>query len=483
MIKQLLNVTICALPLLLGSCAFLEVDEKGVVSETKMFKDVAGFEAAMYGVYSSMGNTSLYGEALSHGFIEEVCYQYQNVSNEALKKVMAHDYLASEVRPTIDNIWNTSYQTLSYINNVIKFTDNGVLKDEAYANIKGEALGLRAYIHFDILRLFAKTYSHGDESGVPYQTEFSSKVPPTSTIKKSCELIVEDLLAAEMLLDPYIGNFDRGSKYDYTKDRHIHFNIYAIKATLARVYLYMGKNDLAAKKALEVITSKRYTLLQKTEINGVTCFFPNGQEAIFGIYKKDIYSLLYSTFVNDSGKGDAATSLRWLNQLAIGKLYEVSSFTDSHTDYRYTSYFEMAASNKFLLLKRFGKLKYDSSIDLSKVAQGITLIQIPEMYYIYAEAIYDEDKAKALEYFNVLINSRGLRKIDELKPIASKEEFMEALYNERRKEYYGTGMMFFESKRLNKSLIDHDYNVVAGSDNIYVLPWTEQEKEYGTANE
>lgn len=485
MTNRILNIALCSLILLISSCAYLDVNEKGVVSEDEMFKDVSGFYAAMYGVYSTMRDEKIYGRELTYGFIEEVCYQYNNIGNENFKKILSHDYLASEVRPTIDEIWYTSYRTISYINNVLKFTENGVLNKKDYTYIKGEALGLRAFIHFDLLRMFAKTYKFNDQRGVPYQTDYSQDVPPTGTIKKTCELILNDLIEAENLLKDNTEMFNPSdeelkSASPYYSEQTIHFNLYAVKATLARVYLYMGENKLAAEKALEVIESEKFPLMQKTELTTVSCFYPNRGEAIFGLHSTSVYEDLYNTFINNSGIGESIDKIRIIKKEDIERLYETATFTDTHTDYRFNSYFK--DTERATLLRRYGEEVFDAKLDKAKVAQALTIIQIPEMYYIYAEAIYDEDPIQAIDCFNFIINSRGLRNIDELNPISSKEAFLNAIYADRRKEYFGTGMMFFEAKRQNKDLVDFDNQPVAASDEIYVLPWPELEKEYGTAH-
>ena len=58
------------------------------------------------------------------------------------------------------SIWEKSYNLIANINKLLenceKYRD--VLSDEYYQLIKGEALALRAYLHFDIFRLFGPLY-------------------------------------------------------------------------------------------------------------------------------------------------------------------------------------------------------------------------------------------------------------------------------------------------------------------------------------
>ena len=53
---------------------------------------------------------------------------------------------------------------------------------------------------------------------------------------------------------------------------------------------------------------------------------------------------------------------------------------------------------------------------------GVCLIRLPEMYYILAEATYDQDKEKAMRYFNDVRNSRGLNDYKLRAEVTSREE-------------------------------------------------------------
>lgn len=488
MIKKIINISLISVLALFSSCSYLDVNEKGIVSEKEMFNDLFGFQSALNGVYCSMATDETYGKTLTYGFVEELFHVYTNPSNETLKKTLQHDYTSLEIRPIIDNIWYNQYKTISYVNNIIKHVENGTLNGKiSYNYTKAEALGLRAFLHFDILRLFSKSYGNGNELGVPYQTKFNLDVPPTDNIKVTCEKIIADLKEAENLMTD-LSNLPASEikptenpDWNYYQERAIYFNLYAIKATLARVYLYMNENILAAEKAKEVIDNEKLKLLQKTEIIEKNCFYPNKKEAIFGLYRKDLYKGIYAAVVNNVGVGDATTNIRFVST-NIKELYEQSSFNSTHNDYRLKAYFFTDDKNR-TLLTRFGSKPYEENIESEDIINAMTLIQLPEMYYIYSEAIYDSNPRLAIDNINKFINSRGMRNIDLINPavVDTKQKMVDIIYKERQKEYFGTGMMFLEAKRLNKDIIDADRNAIAASDQLYVLPWPESEKEYGTA--
>ncbi len=76
--------------------------------------------------------------------------------------------------------------------------DNGVLNRPYFGIVKGEALALRAMLHFDMLRLFGPIYSDAnkDKPCIPYNT---SSRPQSSALLGSAEImqhIIDDLNAA-----------------------------------------------------------------------------------------------------------------------------------------------------------------------------------------------------------------------------------------------------------------------------------------------
>ena len=58
---------------------------------------------------------------------------------------------------------------------------------EFYDIYKGEALGLRAYMHFDLLRLYADQATDAKTRGIVYNTAFSLKpsdiLPKTKSVR------------------------------------------------------------------------------------------------------------------------------------------------------------------------------------------------------------------------------------------------------------------------------------------------------------
>ena len=74
---------------------------------------------------------------------------------------------------------------------------------------------------------------------------------------------------------------------------------------------------------------------------------------------------------------------------------------------------------------------------------GSTILRLPEMYYIMAEFYLSSDNERAKEYYDAVTVTRGMD------PIAGTETALtsDMLLRERRREFYGEGLMWLQMKR------------------------------------
>ena len=113
--------------------------------------------------------------------------------------------------------------------------------------------------------------------------------------------------------------------------------------------------------------------------------------------------------------------------------------------------------------------KYDEPVIL-----GVNMIRIPEMYYIMAEALLEENIDLATDYMDVVVEARGMVGFKDRIP--ARQLTLDDIMKERRKEYYGEGQEWFCMKRQNRDV----YSIIGavtlpGSDKIYCLPVPEEE--------
>jgi hypothetical protein len=321
-------------------------------------------------------------------------------------------------------------------------------------------------MHFDLVRLFAEQYTVNPAAdGIPYATEFSLNTPDFESLEKNYEHILDDLHEAELLLADEDKYEDDGN---FMLDRQIHFNLRAVQATLARVYLTMGDKVNAAHYALAVINDGKYTLKEKTEVVNDLAGVLSKKETIFGIYHAGFYA-------NVNAKLQQMTSYFSLDLRSdFMSLYEKDA---AGSDYRTMAYFSESGTGsgtKYRLSKftDIYELNNNASNRPADLILGINMIRIPEMYYIAAEALLGSNYNRALELFNTVRVHRGLE------PLTDKPLTVELINDERYKEMIGEGQTYFNMKRQNLSILSHDgkttYQPSAG---IYAIPLPDAEKE------
>ena len=120
-----------------------------------LFESEAGFKDALTGFYLKMGQTNLYAENLTYGYLEAISGNYDLYPNlNSWKDIYDYDNTWLSVK---NNIYGAMYNVIANINNFLKYIDKNrsvVKTDKYYELMKGEALGLRAFLHFDLLRIF-----------------------------------------------------------------------------------------------------------------------------------------------------------------------------------------------------------------------------------------------------------------------------------------------------------------------------------------
>lgn len=194
------------------SCAdFLNVNPAGEIVNDELFKNEEGFEDALYGVYSTLGKAELYGEHLSFNLTDVAAqYFYNSWEQNYTRKIQVYNYKHQDSRRVLDTVWISMYRNISYANNVL---DNLKLKEPnsmRYYNLyKGEALGLRAFMHFELLRYYSESIINNPNAiGVPYRESYTFNIYKFEPIANTYEKIIRDLTEAESLLETSDKYFD-----------------------------------------------------------------------------------------------------------------------------------------------------------------------------------------------------------------------------------------------------------------------------------
>ena len=482
--------------LLTFSCSdWLDIQPKTEVKQDKMFESESGFKDALIGAYLLMGETSLYGKELTYTFLENLAQQYELLSStHPYYTAKLNSYSSPDVETILNNIWIKTYRVIANLNAILENLElkKDLLHPTHYANIKAEAMGLRAFLHFDLLRMFGwgdlvNTPSNLDKLCIPYVTRYHKEMTPQSTVREVLKYIHEDLHTAEELLAYYDVYNQVAQKDDYElpnedgfySNRRSRFNYYAARAMQVRVYMWEGKY----KEALERVS---IFIQQPAKIawvdlkRAIEDAEPKEQDLSFTaehIFNLDIYNMYEAlkSFIEQYKTNEGFSIIENTNyfyhtKLKANDLFEYKQGV-SDNDYRYLYLYDKNDDNHWLF-KKFKEVPESNSPAKNKMP----LIRKPEMFY-YAAECYNRlnDKKKAIECLNEVRTSRGIESTHKLEETLSSLEIDNEIQKEWKKEYIGEGQMFYYYKRLGLNIS----GAGATGDLLYVLPLPKSEVELG----
>ncbi len=462
----LLLVTVCS------SCSdWLDVKPSDRISEDNNFSNLAGFKKALNGIYVELNSTGLYGRTLSCEFIEILAQRYAvGTDNKANVELMQFNYTGSTARSILTSVWSKAYTLIANANLILKNCEEhrDVLPEEYYHLIKGETLALRAYLHFDLFRLFGPVYSLNPEVlSIPYYKSFSLDVAPTYPASEFVGYVLEDLNNAKMELqdDPIIEYGVKGNSKDvFLQYRNLRLNFYAVQALLARVHWYVGNDEEACQNAEAVIAVQEnlFPWINPMKLtNSAMMDRVFSTEILFALQNLERENI-YTTYFD--GQNLKLASLLAPRADVVDRVFE-----QDKADYRRRSSLanslEIAGVNYIIFNKYQGK---DSLYN-----QMIPMLRVSEMYMIAAETSkVDDDK---IQYFNTFRNGRGLKGVNRVRDV---EYYLE---KEWKKEFYGEGQLFFWYKRNNENSMQSasdPWGTVSVKPENYVLPIPDGELKY-----
>ena len=235
----------------------------------------------------------------------------------------------------------------------------------------------------------------------------------------------------------------------FTDARIAHMNLYAVQALTAKVYWSRNDLDNAEKYAEKVISSGKFSF------RPVSAFVQpdNGtldlHETIFGLFVNDETAMMKKLSLAETV---GASALKLATDYAV--LYEKNA--GASTDYRLSAWFDPAIPACRKMVNSIfiaGNNTYNG-----KSILGYDVIRLPELYYIIAEANITKDPAKAKEYFDKVLKSRGRETLEESGEALTKD----LLFEERKREFYCEGFTWFDMKMERKDILTVSGKVLPG---------------------
>lgn len=215
--KKLMLFTLCFS--LLIACSTEE--NPPYLSESSVYSSIQGIEAAVNGIYAPLNGNDYYGFGY-HEFMNQTSGMFSSKQKNAKTSTLAFN-----ITPTftwISRLWDVQYLSISRANGLIGNVPEGI-DDPVILNQVGQAYFLRAFVYFNLVRVYG---------GVPLRVDVSTATNMhlrKSTPEEVYTQIIKDATKAKELL------FDNGAQTPGRPSR------YAANMLLAKVYMTLAGND------------------------------------------------------------------------------------------------------------------------------------------------------------------------------------------------------------------------------------------------
>ncbi len=407
-------------------------------------------------------NYQMFCYAMSDNATEKKSSRRKNVINED-----AYNWakFRETSQDTPESYWKSCYAAIKQANHALDaielYRNNGKIPD----NIKpyyGEALIARAYCHFMLVSLWSKSYNPetaNKDLGIPYVTKPETSVLAKykrGTVAEVYRKVEQDLKEGLLYLDDKV-----------YKNKKLHWNYKAAHTFAARFYSHKGDFKKVLEHSTKALGSnyteqlrdlKAYT---KMDINEAILEWGKTTETanllvvpqysswfvyFYGSYQYgmsiDFYRFVFrKSFVgkdwvwNLYGADPDIFFVKWgYHTQKDGLNSDVGYYMIMHTlvDLEEALFLRMEAN---VMLKKYPDAVSDMNIYLSKRLKGYDV----NNNLITYEKIEKEYKESKYEY-----GLSPFYAIDDMQRV-----YLNCLYDLRRKEFYYTGMRWFDQKRFN----------------------------------
>lgn len=401
-----------------GCEKILDIERAGSLPKDSVFNSQTNVKALLNSVYTVMGS-----DKWTSGRVQKFNeLQGDHYYGKELGGTSSEIFLLNPGRfnSEVGSFYNEAYIAVQRCNQILENLNSlGDYKD----NAEGQAKFVRAFAHFDLVKLFAQPYgftADNSHAGVPLRVSATVSVLNRASVKEVYDQIILDLKDAETKLPNNNGVYP-------TK--------WAAKALLARVYFQMNSFQNAYTYANDVISNGKNVKGANLAMDASVAnrFSKNGSnEAVF-------------TIANESGTVQARSNAFRGTFLSINGNPEMrltnafyTSMTNNANDTRKNAWYAAGSSADFKLLKKFDEQDFI-----------INLLHLTEMKLIRAEsaAELNTNLTVAISDLNDIRNRAYGNSNVALAANSSASTLKDFARTEREKEMVGEGDRVQQLKR------------------------------------
>lgn len=471
-IKSLIGVLFIGATLL--SCKdFLVEDPKDRVALSNYYTTEADAISAVNSIYAWLGSYDFtYGNTA--GIYHSTFWVAQGLASDEMNNNQFGtpdlDQLAtftsnSENGANLE-IWKIHYKTIYAANMAIERIPGIKMNETLRERLVDEAKFIRGLLYFNMVRLYNE---------VPLLlSEEAPLTPKVATAEEVYAQIIQDLTDAENLPASYPAGSGLGRATSG-----------AAKALLAKVYLTSGQYQKSADKALEVINSNQYQLWENyADVFKLSS--RNGKEAVFSVGFGDGDGAISFWEVGQfnvrllpaelSQEVPGVTNTQgW--QVATPHLFNSFASEDTRKNVTFMTQITKPDGSVVKLNKIYFRKYWDEAADPTAGGSknDFPVIRYSDVLLMYAEASAQlGNAAVANTYLNMVRNRAKLPGVN----LASKEELLDAILLERRKEFAAEGQRWFDLVRTNKlaDKVNEAKGITPSSDySLFPIPLRERD--------
>jgi hypothetical protein len=457
------------------SCSDEFVDRKPEYSidTENYFNSKIDYENALVGAYDGLQSTyvnALLGEIASDNTLAGGESATDVIGFQQVDK-MSH----TPVNDNLKNVWDWMFGGVQRANYILEFKDK--IDFEGKNQIIAEARFLKAYYQFELVKWFGGIPLSGDKRFAPGD----ELTIPRASVAEVYASIESDLIFAVANLAPNASQTGRATKG-------------AALALLGKAYLYQNKFTEAANTLDQVITSQKYALVTDYasifEMAG-----ENGKESIFEVQYTDVEGAGFGCLQCSEGNvavgfsgvrnysGPKYTSGYSFN-LPVQGTYDAFEIGDKRLEASILDIAAWAAANnatygvanadtgyfnqKYLPRVRSGQAQGDLNLTNPN---NYRAIRYSDVLLMAAEALNRGkiNDTKALGYLNQVRDRAFGDTNHRISSVGA--ALTDAIWNERRVEFVGEGLRFFDLVRTGKASVITGFTV--GKNELFPIPLQE----------
>lgn len=432
--------------------SFLDQTPEASLAGNNFYQTETDFKQAVNGAYSSlreMGSVNywLFGEMRS----DNTYYQYNPSDRGYEQREFIDQFLVGATAEPLSSYWQQNYTAIARSNEIIFRIADKPIAEELKKQYTGEALFLRAFNYFNLVRQYGGVPLRLDPTSSPEEAKSKGR----ASVDEVYAQIITDLSTAAELLP---------AKYPAAE---------AGRATAGAARTVLGKVYLTQKKYTEALTELRkvqglgYSLMAKY----ADIFSPsnkNNSESIFEIQYLGTQPSLASNFMYQFAPwnslsivtGDAGTTLGGGNGWNVPTQDMIDAYEpgDLRKDISLATGFT-DLSGKFQPNPYVKKYNH-GFVDRGRTDDNFPLLRYADVLLMIAECLNEQGFAANGEAFSLL---NQIRERAQLKPktagntdpilsVDTQEAFRQALFQERRVELAFENHRWYDLVRSGKAV-------------------------------